>query len=87
MNNKAFEQKKQFIIGKNVVGIDPAKNKHQLALVEPGRRNSDFITGNDGTFREKHIKQTKNFHIEKKILTFIIAGSCVVRSVDISIQL
>jgi len=35
MKFKALQMKRQFIIGKTVVGIDPAKNKHQAVVLDP----------------------------------------------------
>jgi len=35
MKFKALQMKRQFIIGKTVVGIDPAKNRYQAAILDP----------------------------------------------------
>ena len=81
MNYKAFEQKKQFIIGKNVVGIDPAKSKHQLALVDPNGislHGSFAITADHIGFHDTLWKKLKKNlpDINKENTVFSIDTSC-----------
>jgi hypothetical protein len=35
MNFKLYQQKKDFVAGKLIVGIDPAKQHHQAAVINP----------------------------------------------------
>jgi len=81
MNYKAFEQKKQFIIGKNVVGIDPAKSKHQLALVNPdgiSLHGSFTVSADHNGFTETLWKKLKKRldNINKENIVFAIETSC-----------
>ena len=81
MSYKAFEEKKRFIIGKNVVGIDPAKSKHQLALVNPygiSLHGSFTISTDHKGFNDTLWKNLKKIlpDINRENTVFSIETSC-----------
>lgn len=47
---KALQQKRQFVTGKYIVGIDPSKHKHQAAVID----TNGIQTGKAFTFKKTY---------------------------------
>jgi transposase len=83
MNSKSLETKRHFINGKTIIGIDPAKKKHQAIIIDP----VGVPIGNTFKFNNSF----NGFHLElfHKLNSYIseLSPDNVVFAVEISINL
>ena len=71
MKFRALREKRRFISGKSVIGIDPAKRRHQAAILDPDglQIGNPFSFSHDvHGFTEKALFNPKNSFVKLRLL-------------------
>ena len=80
MNIKTLELKRQFILNKIVIGIDPAKRKHQVAILDENGiqqgKSFSFENSSEGYDNLWNKLKLRGIEVNEKNMVFAVETSC-----------